>query len=80
MKLALATPETVVFEGAVSTLTAPGELGYFQILPNHAPLLTTLKEGKLTFSTRSGTSHYTITGGFLEFAHNEITLLADSIL
>ncbi len=80
MKLSLATPETVVFEGEITSLTAPGTLGYFQILEGHAPLVTTLRSGTLSFTTPDQTQHtYLISGGIFECAHNEIYLLADSL-
>lgn len=79
MKLSLATPEKVIFEGDITSLTAPGTLGYFQILEGHAPLLTTLRSGTLTFTALDQTHTYLISGGILECAHNEIHLLADSL-
>ena len=57
MKLSLATPEKVIFEGEVTSLIAPGTLGYFQILPSHAPLLTTLRSGTVTFITPDQIPH-----------------------
>ena len=79
MKLSLATPEKVVFEGEITSVTAPGTLGYFQILEGHAPLLTTLGSGTLTFITADQTHTYLISGGIFECVHNEIHLLADSL-
>lgn len=80
MKLSLATPEKVIFEGEITSITAPGTLGYFQILKGHAPLLTTLRSGTLTFTTSDLTQHtYQITGGIFECAHDTLNLLADSL-
>lgn len=80
MKLAIATPEKVLFEGEVTSLIAPGMHGYFQILENHAPLLTILRSGTVTLTTAEQAQiTYLISGGILECSHNQIQLLADSL-
>jgi F-type H+-transporting ATPase subunit epsilon len=78
MNLKLATPTSILFEGEILSLTAPGTLGYFQILENHAPFLTTLTAGTVTLLTPTTTLTYSITGGVLECAYNQISLLADN--
>jgi F-type H+-transporting ATPase subunit epsilon len=81
MKLDLATPEKVVFEGEISSVTAPGTLGYFQILEGHAPFLTTLRSGTVTIIVNDQTQlKYQITGGILECSSNKIHLLADNLV
>ncbi len=79
MKLSLATPQELLFEGEVSAVRAPGILGYFQILNNHAPLLTILQKGTVTLSTPTETLEYSITGGILEIIRGEILLLVDGL-
>ncbi len=81
--LTIITPEKVVFNEQVVSLTAPGQLGYLGILAHHAPLMTSLVPGKLTL--RKGNSGeqtivMAVDGGFLEFSHNQATLLADGII
>ncbi len=81
--LTIITPEKVVFNEQVVSLTAPGQLGYLGILAHHAPLMTSLIPGKLTL--RKGNSGeqtivMAVDGGFLEFSHNQATLLADGII
>lgn len=77
--LCVATPETVVFDGEVESLIAPGTLGYLEILAHHAALITPLKAGNLTLMTKEHEKRvYVITGGFLEVSHNRATVLADS--
>lgn len=79
MKVALATPETVLYEGDATSLTAPGSEGYLQILDHHTPLICLLQQGRVTLVTPTQTLTYMITGGLLEVSHNTATLLADSL-
>jgi len=70
-----------VYEGRVSSLIAPGELGYLGVLANHAALITNLIPGKISF--RDGSNKLTTIDskgkGFLEVLNNNATLLLDSI-
>ena len=69
----------VVEEEAVS-IVAPGEVGYLGILRNHAPLVTTLKPGKLTWRGADGSMHTRLIGdGLLEITRNRCTLLTTSV-
>ena len=70
---------TSLEEEAVS-IRAPGELGYLGILHNHAPLVTTLAPGRVTWRTPSGAQHARlIDGGFLEIIRNECTILTHHV-
>lgn len=73
------TQEKKVYEGAVTAITAPGEEGYLGVLANHAPLLTTLGEGKLTLRQGTNITEHKISGGFLEVHDNKAIILADSL-
>ncbi len=79
--LQILTPKRKVFSGEVSSLVAPGELGYLGILSNHAPLVTTLVPGKVTFrDPAGGTQTLQSTGeGLLEVQHNQALLLLDEV-
>ena len=75
----LVTPQRVVFEGPVISIQAPGSEGYLGVLAHHAPLITTLKEGRLEMRDPSGrVTAYHVTGGFLEVSNNRASALADS--
>lgn len=79
-KLKIVTPEEVFFEGVAVSVVAPGALGYLGILKNHAPLMTTIGEGNLTFRAPEGqTKSFKIQGGFLEVLRNRVLVLTDKI-
>jgi F-type H+-transporting ATPase subunit epsilon len=79
LQLEIVTPRRVVFKGEVTSLTAPGVVGGFQVLFNHAPLLSSLKIGEVKIKEASGTEfHYAISGGFVEVRENHILLLAET--
>lgn len=75
----LVTPQRIVFEGPVVSIQAPGSEGYLGVLAHHAPLITTLKEGRLEMRDPAGkVTAYHVTGGFLEVSNNRASALADS--
>ena len=74
------TQEGLVTEDRAVSVIAPGEPGYLGILRNHAPLVTTLKPGKLTWRHTGGSSRTVRIGaGLLEVEHNCVTILTESI-
>ena len=78
-QLEIVTPRRVVFKGEVTSFSAPGVVGGFQVLYNHAPLLSSLKIGEVKIKEASGTEfHYAISGGFVEVRENHILLLAET--
>lgn len=79
-ELFIATPEKVIFNAAVSSLIAPGTLGYLEILTDHAPIISTLTVGKLMVTEASGNKLvWALSGGVLEVFHNSASLLADAV-
>ena len=79
LQLEILTPRRVVFKGEVTSFTAPGVVGGFQVLYDHAPLLSSLKIGEVKIKEASGTEfHYAISGGFVEVRVNHILLLAET--
>ena len=67
-----------VWEGDADIVIAPGEMGEMGILPNHAPLLSTLKLGILKVRSEGREEVFTIAGGVIEVQPNLVTVLADS--
>lgn len=78
-KLAVVTPEKIIYEDDIKSLIAPGTDGYLGILSHHAPIISSLKPGKLTIKDGSGQEiNFAVSGGFLENSGNRCTILADS--
>ena len=77
--LEIVTPTRIVFKGEVTSFSAPGVDGGFQVLHSHAPLLASVKIGKVKIIEASGTEyHYAISGGFVEVRENKVILLAET--
>jgi F-type H+-transporting ATPase subunit epsilon len=75
----IVTPERVVVHDEATSLVAPGVVGSFGILPNHAPLLSELAIGELRYRRNSGQEQrLAIGGGFLQVFNNQVTVLADT--
>ena len=80
VKLEVITPEKKIFEGEITSIKVPGSKGSFAVLKNHAPLISTLDEGKVIISTKSNkTEEIKIMGGIIEVKKNSIILLADLV-
>ena len=79
MKLTIITPDKPVFEGNVTSVTVPGSAGSFEILENHAPIVSSLEEGKVIIRTGKSEEVIRIIGGVVEVIHNQITVLAEGI-
>lgn len=77
MHLEIITPEKKVFEGEVRITTLPGSDGSFQVLNDHAPLVSLLKQGVVEYKTKDATNQVTITGGVVEVLKNKVIVLAD---
>jgi F-type H+-transporting ATPase subunit epsilon len=79
-QIEIVTPQKLHFSGEVVSVTAPGTLGQFQIMRNHAPLLSSLTKGKvkLTLADRSEQS-FSILDGFFEVSSNKAILLTETI-
>jgi len=74
----IVTAERVLFSGEVDVVMAPGVEGQLGILPHHAPLITALQPGELIVRKGDEEEIFVVGGGFMEVAHNKVTILADS--
>ena len=80
MKLKIITPDKEVFSGEVDLVQVPGSKGSFQVLKNHAPIISTLDPGNVKYTDNEGkTSTLIIGGGVIEVKNNEIIILAESV-
>ena len=80
MNLEILTPERKVYSGNVYGVQLPGEDGMFEVLERHAPLVASLKYGRLKIlkdKQMSNTSFFNIQGGFVEVLHNKVTVLVE---
>jgi F-type H+-transporting ATPase subunit epsilon len=78
LNLEIVTPERKVFDEVVDAVTIPTTNGEIGVLPNHAPLISTLKPGVLTISNRGASERLAIAGGFVEVSANKVSILADT--
>ncbi len=79
LSVEVVTGERVVYENDdASMVVAPGFEGTLGILPNHAPLVTLLKEGELRIKSGGDEDSLAVHGGFLEIVHNRVVVLADT--
>jgi F-type H+-transporting ATPase subunit epsilon len=80
MKIEIITPDKKVFEGEIKSVRVPGKKGSFQVLKDHAPIVSTLENGPVIMVDLDGNeSIYEINGGVIEVKANRIILLADSV-
>jgi F-type H+-transporting ATPase subunit epsilon len=80
MKIEIITPDRKVFEGNIKSIRVPGKKGSFQVLKDHAPIVSTLENGLVIMVDQNGNeSIYEINGGVIEVKANKIILLADSV-
>jgi F-type H+-transporting ATPase subunit epsilon len=78
-RLEIVTPNKVVFSGDVTSFSAPGVIGGFQVLRNHAPLLSNIAVGEVKVVDAAGSeSRYATSGGFVEVHENKLVMLAET--
>jgi F-type H+-transporting ATPase subunit epsilon len=79
MYLEIITPEKKVFEGDIKLVQLPGTKGAFEILKNHAPIISTLEKGKIKVEDAAGKEHFfDVDGGVIENKANKIIVLVES--
>jgi F-type H+-transporting ATPase subunit epsilon len=78
-KLEIVTPEKKVVDTAATEAQIPGKNGYLGILPGHAPLITELAVGEVSFHADGGEEqHLAVAWGFAEVLPDKVTILAES--
>ncbi len=81
MYLEIVTPDEKIFEGEVESATFPGNHGSFQILNNHAPLISSLGKGDIRYTEEKKKEEFiTVDGGVVEVLHNKVVVLAEKIV
>lgn len=77
MKLSIVSPEVTLYEGEVKSVKMQGIDGKFQVLNNHAPLISALSKGEIKIEEESGEQKtFEINSGLVELSKNEIQILA----
>jgi F-type H+-transporting ATPase subunit epsilon len=78
MHLEIITPDRKVFVGEVSSAKFPGVGGQFEVLENHAPLISALQAGEVAITGATGREAFRISGGVVEVLRNSVVVLAES--
>ncbi len=77
-ELEIVTPEKLVVKDVAEEAQIPGKNGYLGILPGHAPLITELAVGEITYRLGGQTKHVSVAWGFAEVLPNKLTILAET--
>ena len=77
-QLEIVTPEKMVIRDQAEEMQIPGKDGYLGILPGHAPLITELAVGEITYVKDNYTHHLSVAWGFAEVLPNKVTILAET--
>ena len=77
-QLEIVTPEKMVVRDVAEEMQIPGKDGYLGILPGHAPLITELAVGEITYRKDNSTHHLAVAWGFAEVLPDKVTILAET--
>jgi len=77
MLVEIITPDQNLFEGEATLASFPGSDGSFGVLEAHAPMVATLKEGKIKLVVDGKDHFFEVNGGVVEVKHNKVIVLAD---
>ncbi|MDR1121539.1 MAG: ATP synthase F1 subunit epsilon [Dysgonamonadaceae bacterium] len=80
MNLEIVSPEKILYSGTVDAVTLPGLLGSFTILDRHAPIISILSQGKLTYNVKGNDTELAISGGFAEMKNNVVSVCIESLM
>ena len=80
MQITILTPESTLFEGSITSVKVPGINGQFEILKNHAPIVSALRDGNIRVIKDGGEKiNISIAKGFIEVLNNKISLLVQGV-
>jgi F-type H+-transporting ATPase subunit epsilon len=77
LSLEIVTPKEVIYKGEADIVTIPGSKSPFQVLPNHAAIVSSLDNGKLIFRNGSEQTEYKTSSGIAEVNNNKISVLVE---
>ena len=79
MLLEIITPVKKGYAGEVTSGSVPGAAGRFQMLKDHAPIISTLLNGKVKIKDKEGVKEFDVKGGVVENLKNKVVILAESV-
>ncbi|MDR3218647.1 MAG: ATP synthase F1 subunit epsilon [Dysgonamonadaceae bacterium] len=77
MQLEIVSPEKIIYSGTAESVTLPGLLGLFTILDRHAPIISALGKGKVTYRVQGSETEIAVEGGFAEAKKNVVSVCVD---
>lgn len=77
LHLSIVSPERSIFEGEVESVNLPGMLGAFTILPQHAPIVSSLRSGTLSYVENGTENSLAIQGGFIEMSGEQVSVCVE---
>lgn len=78
MHVTIVSPEKILFDGQAKSVAVPGGKGRFEVLENHAPIISNLVEGNVSLDG-GNTFKVKVKGGFVEVTHNEVSLCVEAL-
>ena len=77
IRLIIYSPEKTILDRMVSKVSLPGTLGRFMVLKDHAPLISSLEAGRISFVSDGVDENVDVESGFVEIAYNKVTVCAE---
>ena len=77
LQLKIVSPEKIEYDGVVERILVPGTMGQFEILNDHAPIISTLQNGTVEYVNSEGSNLLKIQGGFVEVQKNVVSLCVE---
>ena len=77
LNLKIVSPEKVEYDGAAGRILVPGTMGQFELLNDHAPIISTLQKGTVEYVNKEGKTSLEIQGGFVEVQKNKVSLCVE---
>jgi len=77
LKLKIVSPEKIEYDGNVDSVLVPGSKGQFEILTDHAPIISTLTKGYVEYGANGTKERMDILGGFVEVQQNEVSVCVE---
>ncbi|EAY27673.1 ATP synthase F1 subunit epsilon [Microscilla marina] len=79
MQVKIITPDKTAFEGEAQAITFPGNSGEFEVLDQHAAMISLLKKGNMRLKAGGKDQNFNIDGGVVEVLNNKVVVLVESI-